>query len=441
MFKPTLLSLPLAIIFAATPVVALDDETPLVLDLQNVVSIALKQNSDIAIAKRQAEFSAQRKREAVGLALPDMDVSSSYRREGNIQKYELAPGQSIQFQPDDNYTVAANFNQWIYSGSVFAGLKGANHLIASSKANVKAIRNNVITDVKIKFSSALFNRELISVNEESVKQLRSHLKDSKDREAVGLNTAYDTMRFETKLAEAIPKLIKSRNDYDKALAALLDSLGMNPLAKVELSGVFKYKPLSISLDKGIETALAHRPEIAVAKENVAVAKETANAIKSELMPSLKAFGKYQRSNSQFNENGEFGWRDEWNAGVKFEMNLFDGMERSARYRQKIIEHHIAKLRSEKIRREVLIDVRTAYNDLKRAKEFMESQEKSVEYAKETYRIISERLKQGMATQLELLDTQLDYTTAKTNRTRSLYEYSMAHARLQRAVGMVNEVNE
>lgn len=406
------------------------------LSMERAVFIALKRNTDLHMAEEQMKMAGIRKREVFGRALPDFDVSTTYRYEGNVQKYELAPGQSFQFQPDDNYSVNAKLEQWIYSGSVGAALRGAKHYMAVARARLKTSENDIITDVKRKFLTALFTREVITAHEASIEQLKSHVADSKSREEVGLNTAYDTMRFETRLAEETPKLIAAQNDHIKASAELLESMGTDPFIEIELVGSLDSPPSEIPIKKSIITALENRPEVKAVKENTYVAREAANAEKSSQFPTVKAFGDYTKANSSPNAYGGFDWRDDWNIGVRLEMNIFDGKERSSRYKQRIADQNIAWLQNEKTRRAILVEVKTAHNNIKRAEEFVKSQIKNVEYAQESYRIAAERAKEGMATQLELMDAQLTLTNAKVNRSRAYYERSMAQVMLNRAIGVI-----
>lgn len=407
------------------------------IDLPMAIQMALDQNSDFAIARLKKAGAEKIKNEATGNALPDLELFGTYRYEGNVQQYEIAPGQKLQFQPDNNYLYGASFDQWIFSGSVFAGLRGVKHLVAAAEHNVLAARNSMLANVKINFYNVHYTKDLIRANEESVTQLTKHLEDSKARKEVGLGTDYDTMRFETQLANVIPRLIQAKNNHDRAIVSLLESLGLNPLQKVEIQGGLVFKPMSIKLEKAIENAMEIRAELAAARENILLTKEYTNAAKGDLWPTLKAFGAYTHANSNLTETGDFTWRREWNVGLKLEMNLFDGWERSSRVDQRKVDEEIAAIEKNKAVRSVLVEVKTSYDELLRARELVESQIKSISYAEESYRIIKERRKEGMATQLELLDAQVALTGAKINHSRSLFEYSLAKIRLERSMGMVN----
>ena len=410
-----------------------DSADPLLIDLKTAISLAMEKNTNFAVTRNEEEKAKSFKTEAIGVALPDLTLSATYTHFGNVPKVSFGD-QEMQLQPDDDMTFNLNVHQWIYSGSVGAGLRGAKHMVAAAEATTAAVRNNTIAIVTNGHLAALFARELVSVQKESVRQLRSHVKNSKEREAVGLNTSYDTLRFETRLAQAIPALIEAKNGFEKAKSALMDILGIDPLRMVKVVGSLRYNLYPVTQEEAIKKALQTRPELVAADENLNVAAEYVSAARGETMPKVNAFGNYRYTSSPGDFSGDEKWRDDWNAGVKIEMNLFDGKERSSRLKRKILERENARLQKERVERMITLETKNAYDEYERAGEFVESQKKNVAYAKETYRIAKERLAAGMTTQLELLDNQLTLTRAKGNYSRSLYEFMTAKSNLIRAMG-------
>ena len=431
LFLTSLLFLAVAQAMAET---GADNADPLLIDLNAAISLAMEKNTNFAVTRNEEEKAKSFKTEAIGVALPDLTLSATYTHFGNVPKATFGD-QELQLQPDDDMTFNLNVHQWIYSGSVGAGLRGAKHLVAAAVARTAAVKNDTIAIVTNGHLAALFARELVLVQKESVRQLRFHVKDSKEREAVGLNTSYDTLRFETRLAQAIPALIEAKNGFEKAKSALMDILGVDPLRRVKVVGHLAYNLYPVTHEEAIKKALQTRSELTAADENLKVAGEYVLAARGETMPKVNAFGNYNYTSSPGDLSGEEKWRDEWNAGVRVEMNLFDGKERSSRLKRKILERENARLQKERVERMITLETKTAYNEYERAGEFVVSQKKNVAYAKETYRIAKERLAAGMTTQLELLDNQLTLTRAKGDYSRSLYEFMTAKSNLLRAMGV------
>lgn len=406
---------------------------PFVLDMNAALALAMTHNTDLKIAKNVEGQAESLITEAIGVALPDLTFSGTYTHRGNLPTATFGD-QEFQLMPDNDTTFNLNLHQWLFSGSVGAGLRGTRHMLAAAKARSYAARSDIIALVATRFYAVLFNRELVTVQEESVRQLRSHLTDSKEREAVGLNTSYDTLRFETRLARAIPVLIEVKNRLEKTKIALLDTLGINPLTRVEIVGELAFEPYSVNAEDAVAKALSQRQELIASREDKNVAHEYVRAAEGESLPKIKAFGNYRYTSSPGDLTSEEAWHDEWNAGITIELNLFDGRERSSRVKQRILDKDTARLNMARVERLIVMEAKNAFDEFKRAQEFVASQEKNVSYAEETYRIAKERHAVGMDTQLELLDTQLSLTRAKADHSRSLYDYLTAKAKLKRAMG-------
>ena len=65
---------------------------------------------------------------------------------------------------------------------------------------------------------------------------------------------------------------------------------------------------------------------------------------------------------------------------------------------------------------------------------LESQKKVVEQAEEALRLATARSEAGTGTQLDVLGAQTSLTEARTTQIVALHDYSVARARLERAIG-------
>jgi len=124
----------------------------------------------------------------------------------------------------------------------------------------------------------------------------------------------------------------------------------------------------------------------------------------------------------------------WFAGGQLSWDIFDGLltqgkvdEAKARYRQ-------AQIAVDDTTRRIELEVRTAYSYYSEAKEVLESQKKVVEQAEEALRLATARSEAGTGTQLDGLGAQTSLTEARTTQIVALHDYSVARARLERAIG-------
>lgn len=423
-------------IFISFPAIAYPENGVKRLTVNDCVSIALEKNISLLMARERKSYATNRRKEALGVALPDVSLSGSYNYQGNVAKFDMGEGKFLSFMPDNNYSMDLSVSQWIYSSAVSAGYEAAQLLEKAASEGYESARLNMAAAVKLKFYGAIFARNVVSSAQEAVERARSHAKDARDRRAVGLGSDYDVKRLETSLAEAGANLSAARNEYAKAVADLVDTLALDPMNSVELAGELAYEPFETPLAGAVESARQNRPDLGAARKNHEAAKNITTAYRSELLPSLRAFGGLKHSNSEFLNDGGFGWRSDWNVGVRVDMSLFDGGERSSRVNQRLSEEEVARLESENAERQAVLEVKTAHDEVSRAGESVLAQVKNIEYAQETYRIVGERHKLGMATHLELLDAHTALTGAGINHSRALFEHMAAKTKLLRAMGVL-----
>ena len=86
-------------------------------------------------------------------------------------------------------------------------------------------------------------------------------------------------------------------------------------------------------------------------------------------------------------------------------------------------------------RRIELEVRTSFSYFTESREVLESQKKVVEQAEEALRLARARTDAGTGTQLDVLSAQTALTEARSTQIQALRDYSVARARLERAVGM------
>jgi len=85
---------------------------------------------------------------------------------------------------------------------------------------------------------------------------------------------------------------------------------------------------------------------------------------------------------------------------------------------------------------IRLEVTEALNNYQEARELIESQEKNVEQARESLTIAEVRYKQGISTQLEVMDSRTALTSARSQYATALHNFSLAKIALNRAMGIL-----
>jgi outer membrane protein len=248
------------------------------------------------------------------------------------------------------------------------------------------------------------------------------------------------------LANARPKLIRARNSFRIAKNNLANLLGLNlphetfddiPL---RLTGKLEAEPYDLQLPRAIDLALARRTELMALHKAQALRKEDIINARAGYKPSVQAFAGYDAHSSLFGPS----LTDEvhgWITGVQLNWDIFDGLRTRGKVKETTALYERAGVELQDTERHIELEVRTAFSNFIESRELLESQKKVVEQAEEALRLATARSEAGTSTQLDVLSAQTALTEARTTQIQALHDYSVARARLERAVGASNGATE
>lgn len=94
----------------------------------------------------------------------------------------------------------------------------------------------------------------------------------------------------------------------------------------------------------------------------------------------------------------------------------------------------AKTNYSNARNDVTLEVKQAFLDVQQNKEKLSVNDESVAAAQEDLNIVREKYNLGAATIIEVLDAEVSFKTAQTNRVQALFDYNLAISRLEKAMG-------
>jgi outer membrane protein TolC len=132
-------------------------------------------------------------------------------------------------------------------------------------------------------------------------------------------------------------------------------------------------------------------------------------------------------------------RDGWLVGLQSQWNIFDGAATSGRVAQARSALEQARLNLGETSLLIDVEVRRALSSLQEATELADASQKVVAQAEESLRLANARYSAGTATQLDVLQSQVDLTTARTNQIQAYYSYNIAVARVRKAIGQPDAV--
>jgi outer membrane protein TolC len=308
---------------------------------------------------------------------------------------------------------------------------------------MQGVINDALLDVRTKFYDVLLNQEKIKVQEQNLELLRQQYKDAKARYDAGSGAQFDLLRAEVALANGRPPLIEARNTYRISIEQLRQALGLVSITpasgqqSLNLAGSLDCTPTQFDLDSALAAASTSRPELLRYTRLQSSGEQNIKVAKADYWPTLNAVGAYELRKRTFSNDLE-STLNGWFVGAQSSWAIFDGRATAGRVREARSQEEQARLTLLNEQLSVEVEVRQAYSSFEEAGELVAASAKTVEQAEEAVREAHVRYTAGTATELDVLQSQVDLTTARTNLIQANYSYDVAVATLRRAMGVADK---
>ena len=414
-----------------------DFAVPEALDLPYSLGFALDNNFTIRQAKERIKQQEGIVLEVRSAQIPNVSAAAGYARsDTEISSNGL----------DHNWSVNITARQVLFSGGgVTAGVKSQQLALDAAVLALRAVINDVLLEVRTRFYTVLVNRERIKVQEQNSELLQRQLQDVKNRYEAGTVSNFEVLRAEVALANAQPALITARNDYRLAIEEVRQSLGFvnvngqNVAQVPDFIGTLEYHPVSYDLRSALESARQQRPDLQRLAKLAASAEQGVIARRANYQPDLSLYGAYDWRMNSTGSSSLANARDGWTVGLQSSWDIFDGRATAGRVSQARSQFELAKLSVAEAQLSVDVDVRRSISTYQQATELAEASKKVVAQAEEAVRLANARFGAGTATQLDVLTSQVDLTTARLNQLQAYYSYNVAVANVRRAMGLADEM--
>lgn len=436
--------------------------------LNQAILMALQQNPTIQIARQEIERTKGLYIQMRAEALPQIGSTGTFQdTDPHLQVNRGGPANAATPAPSPGGTPGPNFSsfsgverqysvriqatQVIFAGGrIISQIRAADFTRDSSYYAFRNAIDQVVSTTRQQFYQVLLNRDLIEVQEESVKLLKSQLQDQQNRFEAGTVPRFNVLQAQVALSNQYPNLIAAQNNYRISQLQLAKTLGLDfdPIrgdgAPLEAIGELRYEPRHIPVAQAIEMAKGRRPFLKQQKAIVLSNAEQVRVARAGFFPQINATGGSEVRSSAFSDNprdvssgyilGATGTWAIWDWGATY------GAMKQARA---VLEE--SKITLDDAGRQVELEVQQQDSNLKQSNDLIRATEQSVGQADEALRLASARLSAGAGTQLEVLDARVQLTLARSNRLQALFTYNVAVAEFDRVtateVTYSNELDE
>ncbi|NRS49427.1 TolC family protein [Brevibacillus sp. HB2.2] len=266
----------------------------------------------------------------------------------------------------------------------------------TKKLNALAVKS---TEGKIKLGAQdvyyklIFAQDDVNLKKQSLDRAEAQLKVAKAAFDVGTNAKTDVLEAEMGVAGAKAELTNAENNLEIAVMNLNDFLGVDLQKEWKIvSANKKMAPISITMKDAEKEALSKRLEITKAEEELKLAELNVKLI-AEYTAASTLSGQEARNN----------------------------VEKS-------------KLAIDEAKRTVSKAVAEAYLNLNAAREAIDFQKAAKDSAAESYRLKNLRYENGLATTLEVIQSEEALSTRENAYQKAILSYNLAVVNFENALG-------
>jgi len=407
------------------------------LSLKDAISIAFGNNKDIRIQQEELNISNARIMGARSEFIPKANFQYGYTHNGAILKLDTISvkkdiGVLTGYKNDNMLTTS--INETVYNGGAnIANFKQAELGLRASEETLRAKKADVEFEAKRLYYGLLLSYETERIARELVEQAKAHYKDVIKKFKEGTSSRFDLLQSEVQVSILMPQLVEAKNNIDLIKADLKKLLGFKMEDLIEVSEHLEYSTIDIKEGEFLREAYLNKPEMILRSLGIDISRWSIEMAKAGWRPQVNANADYiYRSNNwanMFNKR-----HNNWGIGVSVLVPIFDAWSTRAKVDEAKAKYAQSLLQRDNLSDQIAVDIRQACLDLVEAQALINSQKDSVGEAKEALRISIVSYDNGVATNLDVLDSQVSLAQVQQNLAQGIYDYLMAEAFLDRTMG-------
>lgn len=399
-----------------------------ILDLRQSINIALQKHPSIQAARSTVDISQSRIGQARSNYYPQVNFTSSYDRLSPA----TGPGGNIVGRGAfDDYRNTFTASQNIYDfGRTSSQVSIQQFNTESSKSDLQEVTDQVIFNVQQAYYALLQAERNRVVALATVKQFEQHLAQAKGFYEVGTRALFDVTKAEVDLSNAKLNLIRAENSVRLARVNLNNAMGVPNAPAYTIEDNLSYQPYLLTLDEAIKRAYQDRPDLLSLIARREAAEKSISLASSGYLPFLTGSANYGWTGDKFSDQ-ESGW----GIGASLNVPIFTGFLTKYQVDEAKANLRVLEANENVLRQNILLSVQQASLNMREAEERITTAALTVRQAEENLNIANGRYQAGVGSPIEVTDALVNFNNAQTTYNQALYDYKVAQASMDRAIGV------
>lgn len=408
-----------------------------VLTLQQAQSLAQERQPQLRAARASTQAAEGRVEQSRSPLLPQLSASGGYQRA--TTNYLFRPGGIVRAGLETSWSSvnywesSATLSQLLWDFGQTTDRLGSTQASARATADQeRATGQQILLQVRTAFFNAVAYKELLAVAGDTLANQHNHLVQIEGFVQAGTRPPIDLSQAQADFSNAEVQVINARNAYQRSKLLLNQAMGVE--GSIDYDVANEALPPQDGEDGALEpllqSALAARPEIASASEQVKAQQLLIQSARGTYFPSIAAnAGVVQGTATGTNYVG-------WDvaAGVTLTWNLFQGGLTNGTVHEAEANLGYAAAQLEVLRQQVRVDVDQGLLAIRAAKAAQSSSRNALGAARQRLSLAEGRYQNGSGSVIELGDAQIAAANAAAQVVQTDFQLATARAQLLWALG-------
>ena len=348
--------------------------------------------------------------------------------------------QEVQFGQTYDGRVDFNVNQMIFNGSYFVGLAATKELEKLSNKLTRRTEIDIYESVSKAYYTVLNTKSRIQLVNSNIERLSILLEESKQLYDNGFIEKLDIDRITVSFNNLQSEKIKIGRLYDLSLLVLKFQIGIPLTQGLKLLGNLNEDILeNFDFDLS-DFDYNKRIEYSILKTDRNLKSYDLKNNRSQYLPQIYANYNYGYNSSTSNYDLFFDsnrWKSFGKIGLQVIVPIFDGFLKRSKINQS--KYKIEQIDNQLLFLERSIDLQLNQSvvDYSNSKESLEITNKNLDLALSIYKASEKKYKEGVGSNLEVLNANTGLKQAQNNYYNAVYELIISKINLEKTLGTLH----
>jgi len=423
---------------------AAENADELVLDIEEAVDMALRNNLGLKAEKLSLQVAERSKARFWNVFLPQISTGATLYRSNEAPEGFSVPGFPPQPAPAHTWDFTWSFSASLtITSQIYFGIRKTFVDYDSGKINLETARKQLALDVR----KAFYNLILLQQNMELMKQQIATAAKRYDQARInyenGLVSEYDMLSARVALENLKPGLQDMEVGYESALGSFKQLLGADRRRSVRIDGTISVEPRQLDADRLISGYVDGRLDIRSLKAAIESQENFRDITFTGLFPSVT----FSYTMDPTFQKDPF--KDPWFAdiendwaqkagGFSITLNIpltgfIPGSQTQVDLANQADEIRRTEINLAQARQGAALEIETIVNNLEKSISSIDTLKLNVQLAERAYRLAEEAYRAGNRELLEVQNAELELQKARNEVLKEQYNYTTGLLDLEYAI--------